>query len=186
MREKLTKIKKEKGAEHLYKILRKVDPQAAAKLPARDYVRVMRALEVYFQTGRRLSELQPKRVEPPEFAERIEIFVLSPPRGLLYERINRRAELHFQNGLVEEVKLLRARGLRDDTNALGAHGYRRVCEFLRGERSIESAVEQTKLDVRHYAKRQLSWFRREEDVTWLEGFGDDARTQKELWQMIES
>ena len=136
-------------------------------------MRVARALEVFFQTGKPISEIQPHRAEPPEFAGRIKIFALNPPRDLLYERINRRAEQHFANGLVEEVKLLRERGLRDDTNALGAHGYRRACEYLRGERSLESAVEQTKLDVRHYAKRQMSWFRREESVVWLEGFGDD-------------
>ena len=67
-----------------------------------------------------------------------------------------------------------------DSSALGAHGYRRVVEYLRGERTLESAIEQTKLDVRHYAKRQLTWFRREAGVEWLEGFGDDPRVQAEV------
>lgn len=184
LREKLRKIREKKGAEHLHKILQKVDKASAEKLFPRDYVRTMRALEVYFQTGNRLSEVQPNREKPPEFAERIKIFALAPPRDLLYERINARAEKHFEKGLVEEVKNLREKGLRDDTNALGAHGYRRVCEFLRGERGLESAIEQTKQDVRNYAKRQMTWFRRE-PVVWLEGFGDDAETQRKLWENLE-
>jgi tRNA dimethylallyltransferase len=184
LRERLSKIRETKGAEHLHKILQKVDKASAEKLFPRDYVRVMRGLEVYFQTGKRLSEIQPNREKPPEFAERIRIFVLNPPRDLLYERINRRAEKHFEMGLIEEVRNLREKGLRDDTNALGAHGYRRVCEYLRGERTLESAVEQTKQDVRNYAKRQLTWFRREPDVFWLEGFGDERETQENLWNQI--
>jgi tRNA dimethylallyltransferase len=184
LRERLRKIKETKGAEYLHKILRRVDRSSAEKLFPRDYVRVMRALEVYFQTGNRLSEIQPNRAEPPEFAGRIRIFALRPPRDLLYERINERAERHFEKGLVEEVKNLREKGLRDDTNALGAHGYRRVCEFLRGERTLESAIEQTKQDVRNYAKRQLTWFRRETGVIWLEGFGDEPETRENLWKQI--
>lgn len=185
LRERLKKLKDEKGAEHLHKILRRVDPPAAEKLFPRDYVRSMRALEVFFQTGEKFSELQPQRLDPPEFADRIRIFVLNPPREKLYERINRRAERHFEQGLVEEVENLRARGVSDDTNALGAHGYRRVCEFLRGERSLKSAVEQTKQDVRNYAKRQLTWFRRENDAVWLEGFGGEPETQQKLWKILD-
>ncbi len=186
LRERLTKIKNERGAEHLYKILQKVDEVSAYNNHPRDYVRVMRALEVYFQTGKRLSEVQPNRSESPEFANRIQIFALNPQREILYERINHRAERHFENGLVEEVKLLREKGVKDDTNALGAHGYRRVCEFLRGERTLESAVEQTKQDVRNYAKRQMSWFRHKENVTWLDGFGDDENLQEKFWKTLET
>lgn len=185
LRERLKSLKERKGAEHLYKILQKVDRKSAERLFPRDFVRVSRALEVYFQTGNKISELQPNRVEPPEFAERIKIFALNPPRELLYQKINERAELHFMQGLVEEVKHLRAQGVKDDTNALGAHGYRRVCEYLRGERVLESAVEQTKFDIRHYAKRQMSWFRHQEQVFWLEGFGNQAQTLKTLIGIID-
>ena len=186
LRGRIRRIKEAKGAEHLYKILQKVDPASAARLFPRDYVRTSRALEVFFQTGKRLSEVQPERGAPPEFADRIQIFALNPPREALYEKINERARIHFERGLVEEVKRLRAAGVRDDTNALGAHGYRRVCEYLRGERTLESAVEQTQLDVRHYAKRQMTWFRREPGVRWLEGFGTDAEIQAEFWKMLKS
>jgi tRNA dimethylallyltransferase len=185
LRERLRKIKEKKGAEHLHKLLEKVDPEMAEKLFPRDYVRTTRGLEVFFQTGKRLSEIQPERKEPPEFAERIKIFVLDPPRDALYEKINERAEIHFENGLIEEVKNLREKGIRDDTNALGAHGYRRVCEFLRGERSLESAIEQTKQDVRNYAKRQLTWFRREKGAIWLGGFGSEPETLEKLLQIVE-
>lgn len=184
LRNKFRKIKNEKGAEHLHKILWKVDRKAAEKLFPRDYVRAMRALEFFFQTGKRLSEIQADRRAAPEFAGRIKIFALNPPRDLLYEKINRRAETHFERGLIEEVSALREKGLRDDTNALGAHGYRRVCEYLRGERSLESAIEQTKQDVRNYAKRQMTWFRRENGVVWLEGFGDDLQTQENLLELL--
>ncbi len=185
LRKRLSAVKEKKGAEYLYKLLQKADKTSADKLFPRDYVRVQRALEVYFQTGKKMSELQPKRIEPPEFAGRIKIFVLNPPRDKLYEKINERAARHFENGLVEEVHFIRESGVKDDTNALGAHGYRRVGEYLRGERSLESAVEQTKQDVRNYAKRQLSWFRREKDAIWLEGFGTDADTQKKLWKILK-
>jgi tRNA dimethylallyltransferase len=180
LRERLRAIQARRGAEHLHSILERVDPAAAAKLQPRDYVRVIRALEVFFQTGKRISEVQPNRAEQPEFADRIRIFVLSPPRNTLYEKIDRRTEEHFAAGLVDEVKQLRAVGVKDNTNALGAHAYRRVCEYLRGERTLESAIEKSKQDVRNYAKRQLTWFRREEGVTWLDGFGDDPLVMEQL------
>ena len=173
IRERLRAIREKRGPEFLHRLLMKVDPTSAEKLPVRDYVRVMRALEVYFQTGERLSEVQPNRQPPPEFASRIRLIVLSPPRDVLYEKINARTEAHFAAGLVDEVKQLRAAGVRDDTNALGSHSYRRVCEYLRGERSLESAIDRSKQDVRNYAKRQLTWFRRENVWMWIEGFGDD-------------
>jgi len=184
LRKRLTQIKEEKGAEYLHKILQRVDKTSADKLYPRDYVRSMRGLEVYFQTGKRLSEMQPNREEPPEFVARIKIYALNPPRDILYEKINARAEQHYEKGLVEEVKILREKGVKDETNALGAHGYRRVCEYLRGERTLESAIEQTKQDVRNYAKRQMSWFRREPDITWLEGFGGEPETQRKLYEIL--
>ncbi|MFL6375396.1 MAG: tRNA (adenosine(37)-N6)-dimethylallyltransferase MiaA [Pyrinomonadaceae bacterium] len=184
LRERLRAIHKTRGREHLHKMLRKVDPELAATLPERDYVRVIRGLEVYFQTGETLSRKQPERLEPPEFSRRIRLFVLNPTRDELYAKINERTEQHFAAGLVEEVKQLRTAGVKDTTNALGAHAYRRVCEYLRGERTLESAIEQSKQDVRNYAKRQLTWFRREPDAVWLDGFGTDRATQDALWRVI--
>ena len=180
LRERLRAIRDRRGAEHLHKMLTKLDPDLAANLPAKDYVRVMRGLEVYFQTGEKLSEQQPDRAEPPEFAARIRLFVLSPPREELYRLIDERTRQHFDAGLVAEVEGLLAAGVPETSNALGAHGYRRVCEYLRGERTLESAIEKTQQDVRNYAKRQLTWFRREPDAEWLFGFGTDEALWRDL------
>lgn len=185
LRRRLTAIRKRKGPEHLHDLLRRIDPAAAMKLYPRDYPRVQRAVEVYFQTGKRLSELQPRREKPPEFADRIRVYALRPPRDKLYEVINARSAAHFEAGLVEEVRKIRESGVPDGSNALGSHGYRRVCEYLRGERSLESAIEKTQQDVRNYAKRQLSWFRGEDDVRWLDGFGYEKEVQKKLFKGID-
>ena len=185
-RGRLRALKEERGAEHLHEMLRSKDPAAAAKLFPRDAPRVMRALEYIEQTGKLFSEQQPNRSEPPEFAGRIRLFVLNPPREMLYDKINARAEGHFAAGLVEEVKQLLASGVNEMGNALGAHGYRRVCEFLRGERTLESAVEKSKQDVRNYAKRQLTWFRREADAVWLDGFGNEEAAWRLLLAKIEA
>ena len=186
IRERLRAIKQKRGPEFLYRLLTKIDPSAAAKLFERDYIRVMRALEYYFQTGERLSKHQPNRAEPPAFASRIRLIVLEPSRDALYEKINARTEAHFAAGLVDEVKQLRASGVKDDTNALGSHSYRRVCEYLRGERTLEEAVERSKQDVRNYAKRQLTWFRREKAWLWVKKFGTAREAIEEVETAIAS
>ena len=185
LRKRLRLIKEEKGSEHLHRILQRIDLEAAEKLEPRDSVRVTRALEYYFQTGEFFSKQQPNRAEPPEFASRIRLFVLNPPRAVLYEKINKRAKEHFEVGLVEEVRNLLASGVNEHGNAMGSHGYRRVCEHLRGERSLEGALEKTQQDVRNYAKRQLTWFRRETDAIWLDGFGDSEAVQARLFDLIQ-
>ena len=184
LRERLRAIHDRRGAEHLYQLLVRVDPELAVNLPTKDYVRVMRGLEVYFQTGERLSAKQPNRLKPPEFASRIELFVLNPPREKLYEKINKRTEAHFENGLVNEVKDLLESAVNEAGNALRAHAYRRVCEYLRGTRDLVSAIEQSKQDVRNYAKRQFTWFRREEDAVWLSGFGDEESVWTDILHAI--
>ncbi|HEX8422083.1 MAG TPA: tRNA (adenosine(37)-N6)-dimethylallyltransferase MiaA [Pyrinomonadaceae bacterium] len=180
LRARLTGIRQRRGAEHLHRILRRLDPASAARLHARDWSRVQRALEVRLQTGAPISQQQLARPAPPPFAARLRVFALSPPRDELYTRINTRAERHFDAGLIDEVRRLLDAGVPAASNALGAHGYRRVVEYLNGARTLESAVEQTKLDVRHYAKRQLTWFRREPGVEWVEGFGDEPETQERV------
>ncbi len=179
LRRRLVDLRDRHGAEHLHKILSRLDPERAARLAPRDWSRVQRALELRLQPGEKLSARMAQRTAPPPQAARLRVFVLHPPRAELYRRIDLRAETHFRAGLVEEVRGLLARGVPAEGSALGAHGYRRVVEYLRGERTLESAVEQTKLDVRHYAKRQLTWFRREPGVEWVEGFGEDPAVQEE-------
>lgn len=180
LRERFRNIHLQKGAEYLHRLLTRVDPESAKLLQKKDFSRTMRALEVLFQTGRRFSAVSPERADPPDFARRIRLFVLNPPRDILYDKINSRTDQHFARGLVEEVIALRKRGVPDSTNALGAHAYRRVCEYLRGERDLDSAIEKSKQDVRNYAKRQLTWFRGEKDAVWLKGFGDNSSVFRSL------
>ena len=186
LREKLRAEHKEHGAEYLHQMLEKLDPETAIKIPVKDYVRTIRGLEVYYQTGKPISEHQPNRELPPEFSDRMGLLVLNPPRDVLYEKINARTEAHFAAGLIYEVKQLLADGVKDNTNALGAHAYRRVCEYLKGERDLSSAIDKSKQDVRNYAKRQLTWFRKEPDAIWLDGFGDDDGVKEALFANIDS
>ena len=184
LRLRLTRIRERHGPEYLHRILRRFDPTEAAKLNPRDWPRVQRAIEFCLQTGEPISPQRPFRPEPPAFASRIRIIALNPPRAELYARINQRTEKHFASGLVEEVRQLLSKGVPANSNALGAHGYRRVVEYLSGERDLESAIEQTKLDVRHYAKRQLTWFRHEPGVEWVDGFGDDRVVQQQAFESL--
>lgn len=185
LRRRLTEIRERRGAEYLHRLLRRLDSQSAGKLFERDWPRVQRALEVRLQTGKPMSAQLRARAEPPACAERIHVFALNPPRAELYRRINERTERHFAAGLVDEVRHLLDKNVPADSNALGAHGYRRVVEYLRGLRDLESAIEQTKLDVRHYSKRQLTWFRREPGVEWVEGFGHESAVQERVLSRIK-
>lgn len=180
LRRRLNDIRERRGPEHLHRVLRRFDPAAAEQLFPRDWPRVQRAIEVYLQTGRSIMDQKGQRPDPPESARRLRILALNPPRAELYRRINERTEAHFAAGLVDEVQDLLKRGFPPNSNALGAHGYRRVVEFLQGQRDLPSAINQTKLDVRHYAKRQLTWFRHEAGVEWFDGFGE----QKDILQSV--
>ena len=184
LRERLIGIAERRGREHLHKLLSRVDARAASRLQPRDSSRVMRAIEVYFQTGRRMSESQPRVPPPPEFAARARVIALSPPRDALYELINRRAERMFEGGLVEEVERLASEGVPLDAKAFQAHGYRRVVEYLKGVRTREDALNQMKLDTRHYAKRQLSWWRAWPGVKWIYRFGDDPKAFEEAEEYL--
>ena len=184
LRRRLNQIREERGAEHLHKLLRRIDPLAAEQLYPRDWPRVQRAIEVYLQTGSSIVDQQPTRPEPHESSRRLRVLALNPPRDELYKRINERTEAHFRAGLVDEVRDLLDRGYSPNSNALGAHGYRRVVEYLNGLRDLESAIEQTKLDVRHYAKRQLTWFRHEAGVEWFAGFGEENEILRSVLESL--
>lgn len=185
LRRRLNELRERRGAEHLHAVLSRLDPQSALGLYPRDWPRVQRAIEVRLQTGELMSGKKAKRPEPHESARLLRLLVLNPDRAALYERINERTEKHFDNGLVEEVKALLADGVPAASNALGAHGYRRVVEYLEGKRDLESAIEQTKLDVRHYAKRQLTWFRREPGAQWFAGFGEDKEVLMAVLEALQ-
>ena len=185
LRKRLNAMRERRGAEYLHRVLRRLDPRAAEQLFPRDWPRVQRAIEVYLQTGSSIVDQKDERPEAHESARRLRVLALNPPRAELYARINERTEAHFQAGLVEEVEELLRRGVPPESNALGAHGYRRVVEYLQGKRDLPSAVEQTKLDVRHYAKRQLTWFRHEEGVEWFSGFGEEKAVLDLVFEALE-
>ena len=186
LRRRLNRIRERRGAEHLHRLLRRVDPLAADQFYPRDWPRVHRAIEVYLQTGRSIVDQKDQRPDPHESARRLRILALNPPRAELYRRINERTEAHFKAGLVAEVQDLLRRGIPPASNALGAHGYRRVVEYLQGQRDLAGAIEQTKLDVRHYAKRQLTWFRHEAGVEWFEGFGEQNDVLQSVLEAISA
>jgi len=186
LRERLMRLRERWGPEHLHRMLRRVDPEAAARICPRDWSRTTRALEYFFQTGRRISEAQRERPAPPPLAQRLHLIALDPPREDLYRRINRRTEEMFARGWIEEVRALLRSGVPETAKALQAHGYRRIVQYLRGEISREHALWLTQRDVRHYARRQLTWFRREPNVTWVPGFGDDPDVQRAVIRMIRA
>jgi tRNA dimethylallyltransferase len=185
LRRRLNALRERRGVEHLHEVLKRLDPLSAVELYPRDWPRVQRALEVYFQTGKQMSNQKVARPEPHQSAQDLNLIVLNPPRAELYERINERTEAHFAAGLVQEVEQLLGQGVPAGSNALGAHGYRRVVEYLEGKRDLASAINQTKLDVRHYAKRQLTWFRRESGAFWFNGFGEQNAIQSAVFESLQ-
>ena len=186
LRRRLNRSRERYGPEHLHRVLRRLDPGAAGQLFPRDWPRVQRAIEVYLQTGRSIMDQKGQRPDPHESSRRLRLLALNPPRDELYRRINERTEAHFRAGLVAEVQDLLNRGFPPDSNALGAHGYRRVVEYLQGKRDLDSALEQTRLDVRHYAKRQLTWFRHEAGVEWFEGFGEEKNVLRAVLEAVSA
>jgi len=185
IRHRLNQIRQLRGPEHLHRILTRLDAVSAQQLFPRDWPRVQRAIEVSMQTGKPISAQKHLGLVASSIGQ-IRVIALNPPRSALYHRINARTQEHFSAGLVEEVRQLLALGVAPDSNALGAHGYRRVVEYLQSKRDLAAAIEQTKLDVRHYAKRQLTWLRREADVEWYAGFGDDANIQRRVFKALNT
>ncbi len=184
LRPRLQRLLELQGAAHLHRLLQRVDPPLAAKFAPDDWARVTRALEVYFSSGKPLSAWQQQTPEAPtEFAARLHYFVLQPPRAELYDRINRRVDVMVANGLLEEIQSLLASGVPLDAKAFQAHGYKRFVEYLKGDRTLASAIEQMKLDTRHYAKRQWTWWRAQTQTHWLDGFGFEARVIDQAAQL---
>lgn len=164
------------GASELYEMLRHVDPKSAQEIHPRNVKRVIRALEFYHQTGKKISEHneeQRQKESPYNYA----YFVLTDDRQHLYERIDRRVDLMMQVGLLEEVRYLKDRGVRRDSTAMQGLGYKELYAYLDGEYPLDEAVRIIKRDTRHFAKRQLTWFKRERDVIWADqsviGYDED-------------
>lgn len=166
-RKELEALAAEKGNAFLHDMLAAVDPRSAEDIHENNVKRVIRALEFYKQNGTRISEHneeQKEHVSPYDLA----YFVLNAPRPLLYERIDARVDEMLKNGLVEEVKKLQRMGCHRGMVSMQGLGYKEILAWLEGEYPYEEAVRILKRDTRHFAKRQLTWFRREGEVTWVE------------------
>lgn len=165
-RHEMEKLAAEKGTEYLHEMLRKVDEKSAKEIHANNVKRVIRALEYYHLSGEKISEHNEKerqKQSPYNFA----YFVLNDDREKIYEKIDRRVELMLDHGLVDEVRHLKEMGYGKELVSMQGLGYKEILSYLDGEISYEEAVYILKRDTRHFAKRQLTWFKRESDVIWV-------------------
>ena len=166
-RRELEQAAAEKGPEYLHEQLEKIDPRSAEEIHANNVKKVIRALEFYHQTGQKISEhnaRQREKSSPYDSA----YFVLTDDRAALYDRIDRRVELMMELGLLDEVRRLKERGVKRESTAMQGLGYKELLAYLDGEYPLDEAVRIIKRDTRHFAKRQLTWFRRERDVIWID------------------
>lgn len=154
------------GAEALHERLRRIDPESAQRLHPNDRRRIIRALEIFHLTGERLSDQlkAQKKQTPYELC----IVGLTMDRALLYKRIEERIDLMLEQGLVEEVRGLLAKGYGPSLVSMQGLGYKEIAAYLQGEYSLEGAVDLLKKNTRHFAKRQLSWFRHMKDISWVD------------------
>ncbi len=165
-RDELQQLAAEQGNEVLHEQLRRVDPETAGRLHPNDNRRVIRALEVFRLTGAPMSEQLrgQKKTSPYDLC----IIGMNMERSRLYERVEQRIDLMMEQGLVAEVERLLEAGVSDKAIAMQGLGYKEIVPYLRGECSLEQAVYLLKRDTRHFAKRQLSWFRHMQDLNWAE------------------
>ena len=177
LRQRLRERAESRGSSYLHRILRRLDHTAAEKIHANDTPKLVRAIEVCLASKQKMTDLWQQHGRDPLRGFRILRLGLDPDRQALYDRINRRAQQMFEAGLIEETeRLLQKYG--DAAGPLSSLGYKQAAQFLRGELTREQALQAAQQAHRNYAKRQMTWFRREPEVTWLNGFGDDPQIQQ--------
>lgn len=184
LRGKYERIAREQGVEALHDLLRSVDPQSAEDIHANNVKRVIRALEFYDKTGTTISAhnvAQRAKSSPYGFA----YFVLTDKRERLYARIDARVDAMMEQGLLEEVRALKEMGYTRDMVSMQGLGYKELLAYLEGECSLDEAVYIIKRDTRHFAKRQLTWFKRERDVIWVDKSAFDYDDEKILKYMLD-
>ncbi len=182
LRSRLRDRAAERRPGYLHRILRRLDRVASKKIHANDDSKIIRAIEVSLLARRPMTELWEEGRDPLK-GFRILCIGLDPDRAALYARINERAEEMFANGLVEETSALTSK-YGDSAPALGSLGYKQAAQFLRGEISRDEAVRASQQGHRNYAKRQMTWFRREPEVRWIQGFGDSGAVKQEANRMV--
>lgn len=183
LRQRLGRMAGRRGREFLHRLLVRKDPRTAARIHARDTQKTIRALEVCFLAHRPFSELLGRGRETLS-GFRVSKIGLRPPRAELAERIERRAEAMFVGGIIEEVRAALARAPGKPVGPLGALGYRQARSYVEKERTLEEAVRDTQAETRRYAKRQMTWFRREPEVRWFDGFGDDPAIEEQVFDWL--
>lgn len=165
-RQSLNALAEEKGCEFVHRMLREVDPRSADAIHPNNLKRVIRALEIYKVSGKPKSVLDREQRGEPLYEG--EIFGLSRPRDVLYDRINRRVDIMMEQGLLEEVKTLLSMGISPKATSMQAIGYKELVWYLDGTLTLKEAVDKIKQESRRYAKRQITWFKRNPDIIWLE------------------
>lgn len=184
LRVRLREVEQERGSSYLARILQRLDPISASRIHPNDAPKLVRAIEVTLAARQRMSILWEAGRDPLE-GFRILRLGLDPPRHALYTCINQRAAAMFSNGLVEETERLLAR-YGQDCRPLLALGYKQAGMLLRGDLSMQDAIASTQQGHRNYAKRQMTWFRRESDVHWLDGFGNDPAIAQKAIDQVEA
>jgi tRNA dimethylallyltransferase len=184
LRSRLRERAAERGPEYLHRLLRRLDPAAAAKIHANDVAKMIRALEVSIRSGRPMTELWQQGRDPLQGFHILRLG-LNPDRDELYLRLNERAREMFAAGLIEETRALRER-YGPQTRPLSSLGYRQAMDYLDGRLPFNEAVLAAQQGHRNYAKRQLTWFRREPDVHWWSGFGFDPDIQRQCLEWVAS
>jgi tRNA dimethylallyltransferase len=184
LRERLRERSARGGSKYLHRILFRLDRAAAEKIHANDVPKLVRAIEVCLTSRYKMTELWNERGRDPLRGFRILRLGLDPDRQALYERINRRAQQMFDTGLIEETKTLLGK-YGNAAGPLASLGYKQAGQFIRGELTLQQALQAAQQAHRNYAKRQMTWFRREPDVQWLRGFGDDESIQAEAVRQVE-
>jgi tRNA dimethylallyltransferase len=184
-RARLEMLAEARGREYLHRLLQRLDPDSAQRIAARDKPKIIRAIEVRLETGKPLSEhlkVEPRR---PLTGFSICSLGLDPPREECYRRIDARVVRMFDAGLVDEVRGLLARGVPRDAKPLGAIGYRHVLSNLDKNSPWEDTIRMIQRDTRHYAKRQLTWFRRQASTTWFGGTGENKAIKEGAHRRIQ-
>lgn len=177
IRQELTEMFNEKGAEYMLEALREIDPETASRLHLSDKSRIIRALEIYNATGKTMTEQKVlSRLEETPY-DVLYIGINYRDRNVLYDRINFRVDLMLENGLLEEAKEFY--NIPQDKTACQAIGYKELAPYFRDELTLEECVEKLKLETRHYAKRQLTWFRKNENINWI--YPDDYDSTEEMY-----
>ncbi|MFR6290843.1 MAG: tRNA (adenosine(37)-N6)-dimethylallyltransferase MiaA [Peptococcaceae bacterium] len=183
-RQQLLQYQQQHGNEALWQLLQQRDPLSAQRLHCNDSKRIIRALEVLHVTGTPASQRQ-NTVDKQTMRYRTAYLGLNLPRDILYQRINQRVDLMIAQGLEQEVRQTLEHGVPADALSMTSLGYRQMVQYLRGEYSLDKAIELIKRDTRHFAKRQLTWFRHDPNLQWVEKLGKtDAQVQAELLQLV--